>query len=270
MQRDARSCRRPATVLSPRWRGLPPTSLRSRVAGQCSVRRVPLRHCTGSGVRRRYLECRRGCRSLSTRVPGCSARPAAGLHGQVCSSDGLCDLSRMAALRTRRCHTGVDRRRAARIRHHDAARSRGSGNRSAGQTSSDGPAVRSPMHLSLSVPSLVHRLRYRRHILDGDCCAASTPQALHACRNCGRDVDGFDRTRGRCPHSRRLAISDPRSADGRAHAVPLCRRTDGYDRMPAQGPISPLVSRKYSHAPRPASSRRARRARSSAGHPRWM
>ena len=28
----------------------------------------------------------------------------------------------MAALRTRPCHTGVDRRRAARVRHHDAAR----------------------------------------------------------------------------------------------------------------------------------------------------
>ena len=36
MQRDARSCRRPATAPTPRWRGLPPTSPRSRVAGPCS------------------------------------------------------------------------------------------------------------------------------------------------------------------------------------------------------------------------------------------
>ena len=36
MPRDARSCRRPATAPTPRWRGLPPTSPRSRVAGPCS------------------------------------------------------------------------------------------------------------------------------------------------------------------------------------------------------------------------------------------
>jgi len=36
------------------------------------------------------------------------------------SVDGLWGLDRMAALRTRPCHTGVDRRRAAHVRHHDA------------------------------------------------------------------------------------------------------------------------------------------------------
>src|SRR5712671_6949373 len=36
MQRDARSYRRPAIAPTPQWRGLPPTSPRSRVAGPCS------------------------------------------------------------------------------------------------------------------------------------------------------------------------------------------------------------------------------------------
>jgi hypothetical protein len=99
---------------------------------------------------------------------GSRARPAAGLRGQVRPSDGLLGLDRMAALRTRPCHTGVDRRRAARVRHHDAARPGGSADRSGRRTSSDRPIVRFPRHLRLSVQGIVHRLRYRRqYIVEG-------------------------------------------------------------------------------------------------------
>jgi len=86
---------------------------------------------------------------------------------------------------------------------------------------------------------------YRRHILDGDRCAASAPQVRDARRDRDRDVGDFDRDRRRRPHPRRLAISGSRSADGGHHAVPFRRRTGRNDRMPAEGLIAPLAS---SHA----------------------
>src|SRR5258707_3005330 len=242
MQRDARSCRRPATARTPRWRGLPPTSPRSRVAGPCS----------GSSATRvsstpHWIE-------TSPTVPGMpSARPqpmgasswppcVTGRWPTRASSDGLWGLGRMAALRTRPCHTGVDRRRAARVRHHDAARPGGSADRPARRTSSDRPIGRSPRHLRPSVRGIVHRLRYRRRILDGDRCAASALPVRDARRHCDRDVGGFDRDRRRHPHPRRLAISGSGSADGGPHAVPFRRRTDRDDRIPAEGLIAALAS----------------------------
>jgi hypothetical protein len=137
MQRDARSYRRPATAPTPRWRGLPPTSPRSRVAGPRSgssaTRAFSIPHWIET---RRYRARRRRGRSLSAHLPGGRARPAAGLRGQVRPSDGLWGLGRMAALRTRPCDTSLDRRRAARVRHHEAARPGGSADRSARRTRS--------------------------------------------------------------------------------------------------------------------------------------
>jgi hypothetical protein len=190
----------------------------------------------------RYRECcRRGC-SLSADLPGSCARPAARLRGQVRPSDGLWRLGRMAALRTRPCHTGVDRRRATRVRRHDAARPGASADRSARRASSDRPTVRSPKHLRISVQGIIRRLRCRRYILDGDRCAASASRVLDARRYCDRDVGGSDRDRRRRPHPGRLAISDSRSADGGPPAVPFRRRTGRNDRMPTEGLIASLAS----------------------------
>jgi hypothetical protein len=104
------------------------------------------------------------------------------------------------------------------------------------------PTVRSSRHLRLPVQGIVHHLRYRRLILDGDRCAAAAPRVRDARGDCDRDVGGFDRDRRRRPHPRRLAISGSRSADGWPRAVPFRRRTGRNDRMLAEGKIAPFAS----------------------------
>ena len=121
------------------------------------------------------------------------------------------------------------------VRHPGASRPGGSADRSARRTGSDRPIVRSADLLRLAVQGIVHRLRYRHHVLDGDRCAASAPRVRDARRHRDRDVGGFDRDRRRRPHPRRRAISGSRSADGGHHAVALRRRTGRNDRTPARG-----------------------------------
>jgi len=129
MRRDARSCRRPAIALTPRWHGLPPTSPPSRVAGPCS----------GSSATRAFSTL--NWIETSPAIPGMPpARPQpigaiflAAVRDRPLAYAGkfIRQMAYGASVAwppygLDPTIPGVDRRRAPRVRYHDAARPDGS------------------------------------------------------------------------------------------------------------------------------------------------
>jgi len=161
-------------------------------------------HCTGSGRRRRYRECRRP----RPQPIGASSWPpcvtAAALRGKFVRQMPMGPRSHGRPTDSSlpyRCRPTT----AARVRHHDAARRALSRSICKADQFRIGLLSDLPGISAYLFQGIVHRLRYRRHILDGDRRAASARRFLDARRYRDRDVGGFDRgNRRRRPHPRRL------------------------------------------------------------------